>query len=150
MLLCRFIKRILIIFISYLKLVNFQGSVISKINATDQDRTNPREISYSIINGNEDGYFLLDKRGHLRVANDIDYDSSGFRAKFKLTVQATEICKNEFCSDKQSSQTKVVITVEDINDEHGEFDSDTYSVSVPESTPVGSIIYSNISIVGQF
>ena len=65
-----------------------------------------------------------------------------------MTVQATEVCINEFCSNKQSSQTKVVITVEDINDEHGKFDSDAYSLSVPESTPVGSKIYSNISIVG--
>ena len=41
-----------------------------------------------------------------------------------------------------------MVVVKDVNDERGKFDYDTYSVIIPESMPVGSIINSNINIVG--
>jgi len=66
-----------------------------------------------------------------------------------LTVRATEIAtgNNE---GGASSETRFRIRINDLNDNRPQFGQPFYQISIPESTPVGSILPILISVKGRY
>ncbi len=115
--------------------------MVVTVSAVDGDETNPNHVVYSLVSGNEDGYFLLDHLGQVRVASDIDRDQRGFRGEFFLTVRATEVLSSGGNQrGRSTSEIGFRVDVEDVNDERAQFDEANYSVRVTESTPAGTLL----------
>ena len=120
-----------------------QRTTVVAVRAVDGDSKNPNDVVYTLVAGNDQGKFLLDTAvGDIRVADRIDRDDPGFSGVFTLTVRATEVSTRGSIAGAYS-ETTFEIQIDDVNDERAEFIHSTsgskeYSVSIPESTPVGT------------
>lgn len=107
--------------------------VVVKVVATDRDLQD-NTISYSIVSGNEDGIFMIDRLfGEIKVVPGmeqlIDYDR---KKQFTLLIQATDSHKTPLYG-----LTMVIIDVQDTNDHPPTFAKMAYSATLPENLPAG-------------
>lgn len=91
-------------------------------------------MTYSICSGDPDGYFVVDSEtGVLRTNKPLDHEA---RPSLDLEVQASSGSPPAF------GQTRVLITVADVNDNAPSFQpSSSESLLLPEATPLGSVVY---------
>ena len=103
------------------------GSVVTKLNVTDEDLDPCNIVTFEILSGNADGTFTIgSENGVLQLNRELDYDTN---PKHNLTIQAT----NTQCGDRRYSvRTSVCIYVEDIDDEHPTFRQHLYNFSFTE------------------
>ncbi|CAD5114675.1 DgyrCDS3721 [Dimorphilus gyrociliatus] len=86
------------------------GQFVLNITATDVDEGENGAIKYSITDGNEQNCFQIgDNNGILKIADEIDRETI---SEFRLIITATDRT-----SPFYTSTAKVIIKVEDINDE---------------------------------
>ncbi len=109
-----------------------QGSVPARITLTD-DQGSPvtSNIEYSIEMGNnvrtnKNGTFTINSLGQLQVSKSLDYETV---QSYDLTVKAN---RSVF-----STYAIVHIDILDANDNKPEFESDLYTVNVPENAAKG-------------
>uniref|UniRef100_H2YCE5 Cadherin domain-containing protein n=1 Tax=Ciona savignyi TaxID=51511 RepID=H2YCE5_CIOSA len=114
-----------------------RGTRVVTISAVDGDRGRPNDVVYSFVSGNNDGKFLLDSSGDVRVASRIDRDVIGFNGKYKLTISATEIGTRGLRGGA-FSEISFDVTIDDVNDERPRFERGSYRIRVPETTAVGT------------
>ena len=88
---------------------------------------------YFILSGDDDGYFHIDpSNGDLYLMRQLDRESlpeSAVGDRFSLVIQVTDGVK--------SVQTRVVVEVEDINDNRPRFHFNEHLISIVENLPVG-------------
>ncbi|XP_068136139.1 protocadherin Fat 4 [Hyperolius riggenbachi] len=107
------------------------GSIVAAILATDDDAGINGEITYTVIDDDEDGMFFLNPvTGVFNVTRVLDYEIQQY---YILTVCAAD-------GGGQSSCVRVYFNILDINDNPPIFSMSSYSTSVMENLPVGSTV----------
>ena len=100
-----------------------------KVQARDKDKTS--KINYSIVGGNEMGFFSIDTNtGEITIANRGPVDvTNSTQDWIELLVQASD--------GKFSDRAVVNVTVRDVNNNAPSFAQDVYTASVPEISKPG-------------
>uniref|UniRef100_T1K1W7 Uncharacterized protein n=1 Tax=Tetranychus urticae TaxID=32264 RepID=T1K1W7_TETUR len=105
--------------------------VIVTISATDADEDANAAIRYSIIGGNTQGHFQIDSlTGEISVISPLDYETT---RNYRLILRAQDAG-----SPPRSNTTKLLINVEDVNDNEPKFYNSLFQESVIENTPPGT------------
>ena len=109
------------------------ASIISNITCTGGTSA----LYYAISSGNEEGLFEIDPLlGLVSVAGDLDADV-GPHLVFNLTLSVSD--------GTFTDEAYLTIIVDDINDNLPQFENNSYSASVREDTPVGTIIITTLA-----
>jgi protocadherin Fat 4 len=110
------------------------GTPIFRIPATDLDSTSNGELRFSILSGNTRSAFSVDEVfGDVLVA---DYVDREITSSYSLAVRVVDQGIPQF-----TASTSLEVTIEDVNDHVPMFGSKIYSVLVPESSEVGTRIF---------
>ena len=109
------------------------------ITAYDADLGEAGELSYSIVDGNDqsggvDRFAINNATGAIRLSRSLDFDT---QAGHNLTVQV-----QDSSPPFNSASATLRLTVTDINDNTPTFDNTTYRVDVEENTPSGTTVIS--------
>ncbi|KAJ8022829.1 Cadherin-23 [Holothuria leucospilota] len=111
-----------------------ENTIVLSLMAFDQDRGNPNDINYSIREGNELSFFVIDSTsGDLFLIRRLDRESANQPAQFTLTVRAYEVL-----NPGSYVETTFNITILDEVDENPSFDEQTYLLKIPEEEPPGT------------
>ncbi|MEQ2260088.1 Protocadherin Fat 4, partial [Xenotaenia resolanae] len=105
------------------------GFKIMQLTATDADEGPNALVTYTIISGADDSFRIDPESGDLIATKKLDRER---RSKYSLLVRADD--------GKQSSDMRLNITVQDINDHTPQFSRATYSFDIPEDMAPGSIV----------
>ncbi|XP_053314421.1 protocadherin-23 [Spea bombifrons] len=113
------------------------NSGVATVSATDFDTGNNGQITYSIVSGNDGGFFTIDEEnGVVILVQNLDYEET---RTFILTLQAT----NGWGSQRNVAFSVLTITILDDNDFSPKFIFNSLSCSlyenVPSFTPVCSV-----------
>lgn len=108
-----------------------------RVEALDKDLQN-NTVTYSIISGNEDSIFSIDKKtGDIKVApnqaSKLDYDK---RKQYTLLIQAQDSHETPLYG-----LTMVQIDVLDVNDHAPVFNKPAYVTTLPENSPIGTCFF---------
>ncbi|XP_039607150.1 protocadherin Fat 4 isoform X1 [Polypterus senegalus] len=107
------------------------GSIVAAILASDADSGVNGEITYSVVEDDQDGVFYLNPvTGVFNATQLLDYEIQQY---YILTVQAED-------GGKQFSTVRVYFNILDVNDNPPVFSSAAYSVSIMENLPPGSTV----------
>uniref|UniRef100_A0A670YWA7 FAT atypical cadherin 4 n=1 Tax=Pseudonaja textilis TaxID=8673 RepID=A0A670YWA7_PSETE len=102
------------------------GSYVQGLSATDHDSGLNANLKYSIVSGNELGWFCISEHSGLVTTKSVD------------TVMATSLARDQGVQPKISF-AKLVVNILDVNDEKPQFSKpDGYHVSIAENTPPGT------------
>ncbi|XP_074599101.1 protocadherin Fat 4-like [Brevipalpus obovatus] len=102
------------------------------IHAFDLDSGINARLRYSIILGNEGGFFEMhDQTGELFLVREIDLESLP-SAVLRLQIQATQVD-----NPLRQSIARVDVSVTDVNDNSPQFEYDMYNITVMENLPLG-------------
>ncbi|CAB1455765.1 unnamed protein product [Pleuronectes platessa] len=105
------------------------GFKIMQLTATDADQGPNALVTYTIISGADESFRIDPESGDLIATKKLDRER---RSKYSLLVRADD--------GKQSSDMRLNITVQDINDHTPKFSRSTYSFDIPEDMAPGSIV----------
>ncbi|KAL6045189.1 hypothetical protein STEG23_013880, partial [Scotinomys teguina] len=109
------------------------GSLVHRISAQDPDAEMNGKVTYSILFGNEDMVFMLDRSsGLLRTAGPLDYE---VKTQHILTLVA-----HDGGTPALSSSQTLTVTVLDVNDEAPVFKQLLYETSVKENQSPGVFV----------
>ncbi|KAG9348456.1 hypothetical protein JZ751_002191 [Albula glossodonta] len=112
---------------------NLEPVELFTLRATDQDSGAGGEVEYKITTGDPAGDFQLDRSsGVLSTSQSLDRER---KARYALTVVAQDRGMPAL-----SSSATIEVTVLDVNDNSPRFDSASYTVEIPEDSPVGSLV----------
>lgn len=101
-----------------------------------EDRDTVGSLTYSISGGNEKGYFKADKRTVSGISR-VFLVLKTTNVKIVRDVNAPEITLTVRAFDgKRFGTTKVTINVLDVNNNNPVFDTDSYSATINEDTPL--------------
>ncbi|XP_030836442.1 protocadherin Fat 1 isoform X2 [Strongylocentrotus purpuratus] len=94
-------------------------------------------LTYSLVPGNEahtndPSHFSIDEHGNLTLVSSLDFESVSW---YKLIIKASTNTEPSI-----ATYFTVLVTVTDVNDNMPVFEDTTYSISVPENTPVDDAI----------
>ncbi|XP_069781342.1 protocadherin Fat 4 isoform X2 [Narcine bancroftii] len=103
---------------------------ILQVVARDDDQGVNGQLTYTIIDGNEQGAFTLTSSGQLSLIVSLDRETT---AQFVLTVIATDAG-----SPVLTGTGTITLIVDDINDNVPAFDFKTYHATIPENAPTGT------------
>ncbi|XP_053422787.1 protocadherin gamma-A12 isoform X20 [Nycticebus coucang] len=109
------------------------GTQLLLVNATDPDEGAYAEVKYSFryVDDKAAQVFKLDcNLGTITTIGELDHEESGF---YEMDVQAMD-------NAGYSARAKVLITVQDVNDNAPEVVVTTLTTSVPENSPRGTLI----------
>nr|XP_046263002.1 protocadherin alpha-8-like [Scatophagus argus] len=111
-------------------------TVVIKVQATDQDEGANGEVEYAFggdVSSKLLQPFRLDRNtGEIRVSGQIDYETTDV---FKLDVQASDRGQPPMTTD-----CRVIIKIQDVNDNKPEIDVTSISSTVPEDSKHGTVI----------
>ncbi|XP_035677124.1 protocadherin Fat 4-like [Branchiostoma floridae] len=111
------------------------GTVVTAVNATDDDDGTQGLVLYSIVAGNSERKWVIDEEsGNISVATTLDRETTD---NYELTVRAYD---SYGVSPFNYTEVNVTITVLDINDNEPVFDPQTYSISILEGALVGTTV----------
>lgn len=106
------------------------------IHAEDQDRGINTPVKYSIVSGNERGFFQIDStNGSLFLKRGIDLDSE--RGTLSNNTFTLQIHASQLDNPLKYSFAKVTIEIVDLNDNLPEFEQEHYNISIVENLPNG-------------
>ncbi|XP_053179560.1 protocadherin alpha-3-like [Scomber japonicus] len=112
------------------------GTIVITVQATDLDEETNGEVEYAFggdINSKVLQLFSLDRNtGEIRVNGHIDYETADV---FKLDVQASDKGQPPMTTD-----CRVIIKIQDINDNKPEIEVTSISSMVPEDSKPGTVI----------
>lgn len=107
-----------------------------KVQARDKDKTS--KITYAIVGGNELGLFAIDQdSGEITIKNKGPVDlTNSTHDWIALVIQA---------NDGIFVDSAIVnITIRDVNNNVPIFPQDLYTASIPEISPIGTLLLVNI------
>lgn len=106
------------------------GTLVTKVHATDDDIGINRKVRYEFVDS-ADGHFLIaTDSGIVTLAKPLDRET---KEMYNLTVKALDQGTPQLFST-----AKLIVNVQDINDNPPEFTSKSYFASVPEINQVGT------------
>lgn len=111
------------------------GSRVLQVHAIDRDEGNNSVLTYEILNTPEthSNWFSIDSRtGQLTTRTRVDCDTD--------PVPQVTIIARDNGQPPLSATAKVLVTIQDVNDNEPLFDHSFYNVTVHEDDPVGSCI----------
>lgn len=109
---------------------NTNASVVLRVQALDPDTGSNAEISYSI---RPEGVFTIaSDSGTISLTQSLDFE--------QVTSYSRTLVATDSGNPPLSSLASLSVTVLDENDNAPEFSQTSYSVSVPEDTPLNSIL----------
>ncbi len=110
-----------------------EGSGVFLVNAmaTDRDLGSNGLISYSIT---EENLFSIDSSGVVRTSSSLDSETT---SSYTLTLTASDSGQSQL-----STNSTLVVVVEDVNDNTPIFPNTSYEVTVPENTSVSTVLLS--------
>uniref|UniRef100_A0AAY4DHU0 Cadherin domain-containing protein n=1 Tax=Denticeps clupeoides TaxID=299321 RepID=A0AAY4DHU0_9TELE len=112
------------------------GTIVIQIHATDIDEGTNGDVGYSFgsdVNPKVRDVFSLDTvTGEIRVKGDIDFEKNGI---YKLDVQASDNGQPPMTTD-----CRVIIKIQDVNDNKPEIEVTSLSNVVPEDAKPGTVI----------
>ena len=113
------------------------GYSILQVTATDSDRFSSPDIVYSIIAGNEDGYFKISRiDGTIYLNQSVDFETVPFH-RLTLEVEDLNYAAN---SAAVLNNAFVDIIVVDVNEHVPVFTMTDYNISVAEGVPIGTTV----------
>ncbi|KAB7496775.1 Protein dachsous [Armadillidium nasatum] len=111
------------------------GGEIGQVMAVDRDGGDNGRIAYSILSGNLNGTFDINRTtGQLFTTREVDYE---LISEYMLQVKAIDSSS----VNPQSSIINIKIEVEDINDQAPVFKEDPVIFSISESLTIGSVVW---------
>lgn len=109
--------------------------IVGKLNASDLDFGASGTISYWIVGGNPFGTFGVNRTsGEIYVARNVDFELA---CQHEMIVEALDNSPN----NPKFSKVKVIIKVEDINDNAPVMQTIPSSISITENSPRGTLLY---------
>ncbi|XP_016148051.1 protocadherin-23 [Sinocyclocheilus grahami] len=108
------------------------GLLVHHVMAKDEDEGSNGHVIYSVISGNEMGYFHMESTGHLYLNSSLDYESQNVHI---LTIQARD---SGICS--LSSTQTLTVKILDVNDNPPVFQQHIYNTTIMENREPGEII----------
>ncbi|XP_033182079.1 protocadherin alpha-8-like [Anabas testudineus] len=112
------------------------GTIVMKVQATDLDEGANGDVEYAFgsdINSDVLRLFSLDRNvGEIRVNGQIDYEIADV---FKLDIQASDKGQPPMTTD-----CRVIIKIQDVNDNKPEIEVTSLSSMVPEDSKHGTVI----------
>lgn len=112
-----------------------KGEDVAQVRATDPDGDN-EQLRYHIHSGAKDNFVIDPKTGVISVAADANLDIQRNGDTYEIRVQVDD----SGTPYKQTGETLVRITIQDINDKPPKFEQESYTVYVLESVPVGETV----------
>ncbi|XP_069812803.1 protocadherin gamma-B4-like [Dendropsophus ebraccatus] len=109
------------------------GSLVIQLNATDEDEGSNAQITYSFSHISDDACqsFTIDSlNGKIKVLEDLDFETSDI---YEMTVEAKD-------GGGHVTHCKVLVQVMDVNDNAPEIAITSFLASIPENSPVGTVI----------
>ncbi|XP_042145867.1 fat-like cadherin-related tumor suppressor homolog isoform X2 [Ixodes scapularis] len=100
------------------------GHVVATVRAGDSDGD---LVWYNIVDGNQEGKFMIDKIGVIKLASPLDWETT---QNYNLSVEVTDGV------DKVTTQ--VLVSIVDANDQWPEFTKSTFRVEISENIPPGT------------
>ena len=109
------------------------GTFVFPVSATDADRGNNAQISYTITDGNVGRAFNIDgATGKIYVASELDFEQ---RSTYELTIVASD-----YGSPRLSSTMTCTIGIQDVNDNAPTFTTSSVVEEVVEDDVIGTIV----------
>ena len=117
------------------------GTLIGIISATDDDIGVNSLVTYSIISGDPNGNFVISSNGEIQTSSQtLDRENI---SQYTLTVRA-----EDGGSPSLTALTTVLISILDINDNPPVFTQSTFSATLLENSPPGTVL-SDIAILAE-
>uniref|UniRef100_UPI0037E74834 protocadherin gamma-A11-like n=1 Tax=Semicossyphus pulcher TaxID=241346 RepID=UPI0037E74834 len=110
-----------------------EGTVVTTVSANDADKGVNGEVTYSIAHVAREAKQLFEvnvKTGEIKVAGKLDFEKS---RTYQLNVQAKD-------QGGQSTSTKVIIEVADVNDNAPVITLTSFSSAIAEDSPSGTTV----------
>uniref|UniRef100_A0A8C2Q903 Protocadherin Fat 4 n=1 Tax=Cyprinus carpio TaxID=7962 RepID=A0A8C2Q903_CYPCA len=108
-----------------------KGSYIKGVSATDGDSGQNANLRYSLVSGNSLGWFAISENsGLVTSAAELDREIA---SQIVLNISA----KDQGLQPK-ISYTKLIVNINDVNDQIPTFTQSTYHISLTEHSPAGS------------
>ena len=109
------------------------GTVVFTLNPVDDDEGRNGIVSFTLLQGNEEGYFGLDEQsGNITLLRELDFET---RDLYILTVMASDLGMPSL-----SSYTNVFIHVLDENDNEPQFFAPIISTTISFTATIGSFV----------
>ncbi|XP_051882576.1 protocadherin Fat 4-like isoform X2 [Pristis pectinata] len=109
------------------------GSVIGNVTASDADQGINGHVTYSIIAGNKGGYFTIgNTTGLLTLVRSLDFEMD--------SVYSLQIYGQDGGWISKTGSVKVVILVQDVNDNLPAFCENAFFASIAENSPCGTTV----------
>ncbi|XP_025106932.1 cadherin EGF LAG seven-pass G-type receptor 2-like isoform X2 [Pomacea canaliculata] len=107
---------------------------VLQISAVDRDEGANGDVSYTFEGGNDgNGDFVIDEtQGIIRVAKHLDRERI---ASYHLVAIA-----HDRGTPPLSTSVEIFIKIDDVNDNHPQFESDVINVYIDENSPIGSTV----------
>lgn len=109
------------------------GTTIYSVRATDKDSGAFGRVTYSLLEGAEEYFELNSQSGDIRLLKSLDYESV---KRYRLVIGASD----GGSPPRLAPNLKLLMEVQDVNDNGPEFDRETYEITVSESIPLNSHI----------
>ncbi|XP_045469521.1 fat-like cadherin-related tumor suppressor homolog isoform X5 [Harmonia axyridis] len=113
------------------------GTTVIQIRATDRDKDPNQRITYKITSGNPEGFFAIDSDTGLITTTSRRLDRE------TQDEHVLEISINDNGEPPLTSTTRVVVKVEDINDNTPEFEQISYNVQIPANANFHEPMFQN-------
>ena len=125
-------------------------SLVGRVEASDRDIGSFGELSYAILGGNPDAFYVDEETGGISVLTVLDREAVG---SYQLTLEAVDGGLSAPDSSRMTGTALVYILVEDVNDNPPVPDQSLYIQSIPTShavfTPVLSIQCTDSDLPGN-
>ncbi|XP_053598514.1 fat-like cadherin-related tumor suppressor homolog isoform X2 [Microplitis demolitor] len=108
------------------------GTLVTKVHATDDDIGINRKVRYEFVDSANEHFVITSDSGIVTLAKPLDRETKEI---YNLTVKALDQGTPQLFST-----AKLIVNVQDINDNPPEFTSKSYFASVPEIDQVGTEI----------
>ena len=115
------------------------NTIITQLQATDQDLGDNAKISYSISGGNSLGFFGINSAsGEVTVAKSLDLENETHAAglSYTLTITATDAG-----IPPRSASESLSITVTSVNEFSPQFAAAVEYITIAHNTPVSEVVY---------
>ncbi|XP_030767379.1 fat-like cadherin-related tumor suppressor homolog isoform X3 [Sitophilus oryzae] len=113
------------------------GTLVQEIRASDRDKDPNQELTFRIASGNPEGFFTINtKTGEISTtARKLDRETQD--------EHILEVSISDNGEPSLSSTTRVVVKVDDINDNAPEFEQISYSVVIPATGNYNKAMFQN-------
>ncbi|XP_042324434.1 protocadherin Fat 4 isoform X2 [Sceloporus undulatus] len=104
--------------------------IILQVVARDDDQGLNSKLTYLLIDGNEDGAFILSPSGELHLVQSLDREK---KEQYIMLITATDSG-----SPALTGTGTIAVKVDDVNDNIPKFAFNMYSKTIPEDAPTGT------------